>query len=420
MNPKIKEIIPAGVDAGCFTRAMTESPSVSLKLNKRKANDLAELGYGSLEPVAWCPSGFYLDERPKFTLNPLLHAGVFYVQDASSMIHETIVNEILRKNVLPENPLVLDLCAAPGGKTTSMINALPDSAFVVANEVIAKRAHILYENLCKWGFPNTVVTNSRTSEFTALGDIFDIIAVDAPCSGEGMMRKDSEAVEQWTPALVDQCCAMQREILADAVQVLAPGGYLIYSTCTFNRKENEENVAWLMENFDLQPERLDLPEEWGIASEIDSPYPALRFMPHVTRGEGLFVAVMHKKGEQSGSAVIGSRHKIIEKIRRRLNVPAASEAPVKNRNAKGKPQKETRPDASEPLRTTYNINTYPHVELSLEESLKYLRHEAIVLPPETPRGFIVVTYLGHPMGFVKNIGNRANNLYPSEWRIRRL
>lgn len=394
------------IDTPSFERAMAESPVVSIKLNRRKCKDISELGYEGLMPVEWCGSGYYLEQRPVFTLNPLLHAGIFYVQDASSMIYETIVAKLIEKGLLPVNPVVLDMCAAPGGKTTSMINALPDTATVVANEVVPKRYRILEENLLKWGFPNTVVTNLQASEIAKKGAIFDLIAVDAPCSGEGMMRKDQDAVDQWSPALVAQCAALQRDILSNVLDVLRPGGMLIYSTCTFNRTENEEQLKWLVEEFGLEPIDMSLPEEWGIGSQFDSPYPALRFMPHITRGEGLFAAVLRKPDSAPDTFRASFNKKHFLKEDKRI---------IKSKSAKIES-----PDPFLPFSVNYVSGSYPEVELSLESALSYLRHEAIHLPGDIPKGYVVVKYKGHPLGFVKNIGSRANNLFPKEWRIRNL
>lgn len=415
--------LPEGIDSAAFEEAMRQPPSVSLKLNRRKCSNPADLGYGQLQTVSWCPSGYYLDERPVFTLNPLLHAGVFYVQDASSMIYETIVSRLLELHLIPESPVVLDLCAAPGGKTTSMINALPDSSFVVANEVMPKRVRILQENLAKWGYPDVMVTNSQVSAFISLGERFDLVAVDAPCSGEGMMRKDPDAVRQWSPGLVAQCASLQREILADAVRLIKPGGIMIYSTCTFNRTENEENVAFLVEDLGLVPLDLKWLEEWGIGSQLDSPYPAMRFMPHITRGEGLFVAVVQKPvGADGGSQEI-TKEKLAAIIRKKLRVIGNDEeksdtAKPKHDRISKKEKVIDRPDPLLPLRTDFVHDSFPTVSLSADEALAYLRHEALRLPDSAPKGYVVVTFQGHPLGFVKNLGNRANNLYPSQWKIR--
>lgn len=399
-----------GVDADALVTALNTAPSVSVRLNRRKLTDASRLGYGALEPVKWCANGFYLAERPKFTLNPLLHAGAFYVQDASSMIHETIVGRLAELHDLPASPLVLDLCAAPGGKTTSMINALPDGAFVVANEVMPQRARILRENLLKWGYPDIMVTNSPAPRLAAAGAVFDIVAVDAPCSGEGMMRKDEEARTQWSPGLVRQCAALQREILTSAVEALHPGGFLIYSTCTFNADENECNVEWLAAGMGLEPIDLRLPAEWDIGSQLGSDIPALRFMPHITRGEGLFAAVLRKPGEPATPA----HGRALDSLRKSARVILDG---IPETNMKGKIEI---PASEWTLSTRFPRDRFPEADLDLDTALRYLRHEAITLPADTPRGFVTVTYRGLPLGFVKNIGNRANNLYPTEWRIRNL
>lgn len=399
-----------GLDAAALIDSLGTPPTVSIKLNRRKLSGPDVLGYGDLLPVPWCRSGFYLDERPKFTLNPLLHAGAFYVQDASSMIHETLVASIADRFGLPARPLVLDMCAAPGGKTTSMINALPDGAFVVANEVMPQRAKILRENLLKWGYPDIMVTGSQASRFAAAGEVFDLVAVDAPCSGEGMMRKDEEARAQWSPGLVRQCAALQREILDSAVLALRPGGVLIYSTCTFNTEEDERNAEWLVCEKGLEPIDPALPEAWGIGRQLGSDVPGLRFMPHITRGEGLFAALFRKPGD--GAPV--SRDRALGAVRKSARVILDGIPEVNMKGKVGIPASEWA------LSTTFPRGRYPEASLDLDTALRYLRHEAITLPAETPRGFVAVTFNGFPLGFVKNIGNRANNLYPAEWRIRNL
>lgn len=407
---QMKQLLVKDYDKFC--QAMNGTPETSIKINRRKCNDVKELGYENLQPVKWCSSGFYLQERPLFTANPLLHAGVFYVQDASSMIYEEVIHKIMPTLLdTSSRPRILDLCAAPGGKTTSIINSLPDDSFVVANEYVPQRASILRENLIKWGYPNIAITNSPTKDICALQEMFDLIAVDAPCSGEGMMRKDDTAVNQWGYGLQNQCVSLQREILKDAYKALKPGGILIYSTCTFNRKENEENAEFITNELQMFPLDLDFPEQWGIGRGIDTEIPCYRFMPHITRGEGLFLAVFRKEDSCSQTS------------------PVSDEVFVKNLKAKTKiisigiPQtiekgKLSIPASESVLSTDFNPDRFPSADLSLEGSRAYLRHEALRLSEIHPKGFVVVKYKGHPLGLVKNIGSRANNLYPSNWKIR--
>ncbi|MCH5225763.1 MAG: methyltransferase domain-containing protein [Muribaculaceae bacterium] len=359
--------------------SLGQPPVTSVRLNRRKPG--AE--FESSSPVPWCRSGLYLLNRPEFIFDPLLHAGAYYVQDASSMIYETAIEilvEEFRKELegddssMSEPKLrVLDLCAAPGGKTTAMINALPEGSEVTANEYSQKRIPALRENIDRWGYEKVVVTNRDSEWFANQGVSFDIVAVDAPCSGEGMMRKEEMARTQWSPRLISQCSSLQKEILRNAVEALKPGGFLIYSTCTFNLQENEENAEFVFMILGLQPIDLHLPQEWGIKPAINSDIPAYRFMPHATKGEGLFLSIFRKPGEWVKSNI---RNSVLD-----------------------------------------STNEFPKVEVDHQTALKYLRGESLVLPTEVPKGVVSICYKGLKLGEAKNIGSRANNLFPKSRRI---
>lgn len=437
-------------DAELLLFALREEPETSIRINRHKPP--SEQLYQDLTPVAWCESGFYLKERPSFTLNPLLHAGVFYVQDASSMIYETIVRDLSK-----ESPVrACDLCAAPGGKTTAIINGLPDGSVMLANEFNSSRANILKENLCKYGYPNVLVTNSDTSQLANMKGSFDIVAIDAPCSGEGMMRKDETARSQWSEGLIRQCSELQREIIANGIEMLSPGGYLIYSTCTFNTTEDEDNANWIADNFGLKPIDTGLAGHYGIKKQVKGEIPCLRFMPGFTRGEGLFVAVfqkistqlgaptrfkVNKKGSKEADKIdkrildiagtwINGDYKIINHDGHLLAMDSATaslfesipkgvriiSAGVEIGEIKGK-------DLI-PAHTLAMSSAMSHpfleVELTEDDALRYLAREAIELPNDTPKGYVTVTYKEHPLGFMKHLGNRSNNLYPQEYRIRNL
>ncbi|MDE6290359.1 MAG: RsmB/NOP family class I SAM-dependent RNA methyltransferase [Muribaculaceae bacterium] len=429
--------------------ALCGEQETSVRLNLRKYPEV--LPYPDVTPVAWCRSGFYLTKRPYFTLNPQLHAGVFYVQDASSMVYESIVGSIVGDAPIS----VCDLCAAPGGKTTAMLNALPDGSVMLANEFTSSRANILKENLCKYGYPDIIITNTDTSRLAALKGRFDIVAVDAPCSGEGMMRKDETARTQWSEGLIRQCADLQRKIIENAVEMLAPGGYLIYSTCTFNTTEDEDNAAWIAETFDLRPIDTGLAGKYGIQGEVKGEIPCLRFMPGFTRGEGLFMALFKRPDDTSvGTGVNnpkkkGKREKA-EKIDPKMMSTAKSwidgnfeirdhdgrllalspataslldiipkgvriiSAGVEIGEIKGK---DIIPSHWLAMSTSIG-ELFPKIELSKEEALLYLSKESLKLPENTPKGYIIATHMGFPLGFLKNLGNRANNLYPGEWRIK--
>ena len=407
----ISDLIPEEADA--FFEAMLMPPETSVKINRRKITDPKATGYDGLQPVKWCESGFYLPERPKFTLNPLLHAGAFYVQDASSMIYESLMERIVPMafDTSGKSLAVADLCAAPGGKTTSMINALPDGSFVLANEYVGSRAGILKENLMKWGYPEIMITNSPLSKLASAAEAaFDIVAVDAPCSGEGMMRKEPVASKQWSAGLIRQCAELQREILCNACRMLKPGGFLIYSTCTFNRIEDEEQAKWLVAEKDMVAFDPGFPEEWGIMRGVGTDLPVFRFMPHHTRGEGLFLAAFRKETDESVSPLP------LKKLKERLgkNVKIIADG-IPHTEMRGRDEA---PRSEWALSLDFPKGKYPVAEVDEATALSYLRHEALRLDADIPRGFVVISYKGFPLGFVKNLGSRANNLYPSEWRIR--
>lgn len=400
-----------GEECGDFLLAMQQSPVCSVRLNSRKPG----ASFEGAVPVKWCDTGVYLPQRPVFTLDPLLHAGAYYVQDASSMIYREVTSRILNAlgNGEAAPPVcVVDMCAAPGGKTTAIIDALPDGSRVIANEFVAKRAAILRENLTKWGYPDVTVTNRDTSFFSESGDLFDIVAVDAPCSGEGMMRKDDDAVSQWSSNLIESCARLQREILTNAAACIKPGGFLIYSTCTFNRIENEENAGFIADELGLLPFDPDFPDEWGIPRGIDTSLPVYRFMPHKTQGEGLFLAVFRKPGEWIPPYLNISNDTSPKTANRKIK----DKKPLAQ--GKGKNDNGNVPGIEEILSLDFDRSRFPEAELTKEQAVAYLRRESIVLGPETPKGIVIVTYKGLPLGAAKNIGTRANNLFPKNWRIR--
>lgn len=429
-------------------------PETSIRLNHRKSMD-AEALYPGMTPVEWCGSGFYLEHRPAFTFDPLFHAGVYYVQDASSMIYEGIVRQLT--DGMPVK--VADLCAAPGGKTTAMLNALPDGSVMLANEYMASRAKILKENLTKYGYPEVVVTGSDVTRLSALKGYFDIVAVDAPCSGEGMMRKEEAARTQWSEGLVAQCSSLQREIIESAVKMTAAGGYLIYSTCTFNTAEDEDNASWIADTFGLEPVDTGYAGKYGIRHEVKGNVPCLRFMPGFTKGEGLFVAVFRKPAEEES---IGGAKKTrkTRKTGGRESRQATDKALLQlagkwtggfgtmrvhdNRIlalgdgsaalldmlpsdvriiSAGVEVGETKgrdliPSHHLAMSGILAPEAFPDIPLTREEALLYLSREAITLPDGTPKGYVTVSYAGRILGYMKHHGNRSNNLYPMDYRIR--
>ena len=357
-----------------YLQSFEEDAPVSIRLNPMKAADMEVIDG---ECVPWCQEGYYLPKRPNFTMDPLLHAGCYYVQEASSMF----ITHVLRQYVkIPVN--MLDMCAAPGGKSTAAIATLPAGSTLCANEPIHQRANILKENITKWGYPDCTVTNLYPRDVRKSKAHYDVILCDVPCSGEGMFRKDEATIREWSPQNVEKCWQLQREIVSEAWKCLNDGGLFIYSTCTFNTKENEENVRWIMQELDAQILPVEIQPEWNITGSLLEGFnePVYRFIPGITRGEGLFLCVLKKRGKRNDYRQNDKALTILSPLTSHLS----------------------------PLR----------VELSYQQAIAYLRGEALVLPEDTPRGIVEVSFMGYPLGQMKNIGTRANNLYPKEWRIR--
>ncbi|MBP5429967.1 MAG: rRNA cytosine-C5-methyltransferase [Elusimicrobiaceae bacterium] len=392
-----------------FVRAFNEPAPVSIRLNPFKHQGGAL--FAQQTPVPWCQHAYWLSERPAFTRDPLFHAGVYYVQEAGSCFLDTV----LRQHV-PTPVSVLDLCAAPGGKSTLLRAALPPGSLLVSNEPDRRRANILLENMLKQGHPDVLVTHNLPHEFAHTHLAFDVILADVPCSGEGLFRRDENAVGEWSLPNVHFCQERQRKILKDIWPCLRTGGLLIYSTCTFNVHENEENVRWILQELGAEILPVSTPAQWNITGSLLSDFdaPVYRFIPGITRTEGLFMAVLRKTSEGPARATLPNSLREQAKKHRILHILSDGTCPP---DEKGN---EKIPSAAQALSIAQPTEKYPRVELSLDQAQRYLHREAFALPPDTPRGFVLVTYQGYPLGFMKNLGDRANNLYPKNWAIKKL
>lgn len=413
-----------------------------------------KIGEGKLSSTAsrvpWSTNGFYLDERPLFTMDPLFHAGAYYAQEASSMFLEQILLQH-RDKIGTEEPLVLDLCASPGGKSTLLASFLKGGGWLVANEVMKSRVGILNENLSKWGIPNVTVTQNDPKDFGRLTGLFDIIVIDAPCSGEGMFRKDDKAIEDWSLNNVQLCCERQKRIVSDVYPALKEGGLLIYSTCTYNEEEDEKNVKWISEELGADILSVQTEANWSIT---ETPF-GYHFYPHKTKGEGFFIAVLQKSQESSSiktkankNSHKGKKEIISQETKKQVKgwlrheeefdfiqenglmsaIKKAwrQEADIFNsalhiiRNGvpvgivKGR---DLIPHETLALSTILNQEAFPNVECSWEMAIQFLKKENIILENQQ-KGFVLFCYQNIPLGFGKNLGNRCNNLFPSEWRIR--
>ena len=396
-----------------FCKGLQQSSPVSIRINPFKTNKTTQVADNFVPThVAWCVEGFYLNSRPNFTFDPLFHAGAYYVQEASSMFLSHVLRHLINKPVA-----LLDLCAAPGGKTTCARTAISDGSIVFSNEPINKRAQILAENIQKFGHSDVVVTNNYPRDYKKTKLSFDVIVADVPCSGEGMFRKDPQAIAEWSEQNVENCWKLQRSIIADIWDNLKPGGLLIYSTCTFNAHENEENVAWILNEYDAQLLEVPTEKTWNITGSLinnplgeDKPFPVYRFIPGFTQGEGLFMAIIKKGGTSTN--LEPNAEKLVAEANKKLKIMVHG---VKQDTIKGK---KIIPDHSLALAINGDRSSYPNVEIDYETAIKYLRHEAIMLSAVAPKGIVTLTYRGHAIGFANNLGNRANNLYPQEWRIK--
>ncbi|MDH6309744.1 16S rRNA C967 or C1407 C5-methylase (RsmB/RsmF family)/NOL1/NOP2/fmu family ribosome biogenesis protein [Dysgonomonas sp. PFB1-18] len=428
-----------------FVAALTANPPTSIRLNKVKSNNYKP----DTENILWCDAGYYLNKRPQFTFDPLFHAGCYYVQEASSMF----IGQALRQYI-SDDVKVLDLCAAPGGKSTLIADLISENSLLVSNEVIRSRAHILSENITKWGKPNTIVTNNDPAQIGKLNNFFDIILVDAPCSGEGMFRKDEGAISEWSVDNVKLCKERQQRILADIWPALKPGGLLLYSTCTYNMEENEQNVQWIRDELQAEVLPVAIKDEWDISPSFADDIHAYRFFPHKTKGEGFFFALLRKTGTEQEDSISFKKSKNNKDQKTKVKLDTQYRDYIRDKDnytfyQKGEAWhafpsvlhndllmvqsrlntisegvclgefkgKDFIPSQSLAMSNSLNIKAFNSTVIDWHTAISYLRKEALTLTDQ-PKGYILLTYNNIPLGFVKNIGNRANNLYPQEWRIR--
>lgn len=411
----------------------TETPT-SIRLNPWKRTPELILG----NKIPWSRNGFFLAERPSFTLDPLFHAGTYYPQEAGSQLLDAVLQAI----ELPQNAVVLDLCAAPGGKSTLIASHLNNTGLLVSNEVIQSRAKILKENLTKWGAGNSIVTNNDPADFSRVPAVFDCIVVDAPCSGEGMFRKDHAARNEWSQNNVDLCSARQRRIVMDVWDSLKPEGYLIYSTCTFNAQENEENIAWFAQELNAEIVRIQLP--FAKADRTNTGWYAL---PNELDTEGFYLSVLRKpegrlprfkpaknaklslvkdldflqsfvqleqqtviQWQEYVFAIPASFQELMIELHQQLRV-------IKLGTELGETsRKGLLPNEALALNPAIRKSSIQQLELTKDQALSYLHGDTFVIPGT--HGFQVMTYQSEPLGWIKHLGNRFNNLYPKEWRIR--
>lgn len=421
-------------EAAALLEGLQTPPAVAIRLNMAKQP--SDVG----TPIPWCPAGRRLNHRPTFALDSAWHQGRYYVQEPASMFAAFAAACVAEQEQRPLR--MLDLCAAPGGKTTAAADALPPDSLVIANEFVPQRAEILLENLTKWGLPDMVVTRGDTTPICeAIAGQMDLVVADVPCSGEGMMRKEAEARRQWSPGLVKQCAELQRKIAANAAQALRRGGWMIYSTCTFNASENEENVEWICRELGFEVVDLPVDEAWNLQQHG----PGYHFYPHLTHSEGLYLCLLRKTSPGFRARTKPSRLKTVKStdvpwihsegyilVQHQNFIQAISEknadfigvfsklphtltfgTQVASAGKRGWEPTHTAA-MSQLLRNDY----FPAIEFDDEQALRYLARRTDNLPTTAQRGFLLALHRQLPLGWLKGIGNRCNNLYPQPWRIR--
>jgi 16S rRNA C967 or C1407 C5-methylase (RsmB/RsmF family)/NOL1/NOP2/fmu family ribosome biogenesis protein len=422
-----------------FQKSLAQAAPVSIRVNPRKSYSTP-----ADEKILWSEFGYYLNQRPEFVFDPAWHAGAYYVQEASSMFLEQVFKQLISGS---NNINVLDLCAAPGGKSTHILSLVSENSLLVSNETISSRNNILRENIVKWGHPNVAVTQNDPKDFQRLPRFFDVIVVDAPCSGEGLFRKDANAIKEWSKENVAHCALRQKRILADVIPALKPDGILIYSTCTYNVQEDEEQVAHLINHFGFQPVALNIPESMKI--KYATSQHGYHFYPHLLKGEGFFMAVLRK---EEGDELADRRKPkginiVYRKDRNELDnliknashyewvsfrdnyyfFPAEKTETLKHLIQQLKVtafgteaatiKQQLLPLHPLSVSIAFNDSNYGKINLTLPEAIEYLRKENISVNGNN--GWNTIFYNHLPLGFAKQSANRINNYYPVEWRIRK-
>lgn len=423
-------------EADLLFGALNEPAPVSIRLNPYKSFPALP----ELPEIPWNSDGRYLPARPSFTLDPAFHAGMYYAQEGSSMCLEFVLAQLHL-----DGALALDLCAAPGGKSTLLATHLYEKGgMVLANEVIRSRAQTLKENIIKWGLPNVAVSNLDPKHFEKSGVRFDLMLIDAPCSGEGMFRKDEAARTEWSEENVNLCAARQKRILSDILPSLKEGGYMIYSTCTYSEEENENNLEWLAAEHEISSLSIPFPAEWNITQKEKNGSIGYAFYPHKTSGEGFFIALLQKPGEapekkqkevrypgkpdKSGPGFsllnkpylfdwYDGKYAVPENIKE-LAGELFHSFPLIYIGTKVAEQagRDWKPAAELAFSLLSDPKAFPEIELSRIDALHFLHRDELKFP-EQPMGWLKLNYHGHGLGYVKNLGNRSNSQYPKEWRI---
>lgn len=435
-----------GLEYDDFLIALNSESPTSIRINKIKDQSNLKLG---LEKVMWASDGYYLEQRPSFTFDPKFHAGHYYVQEASSMFIEQAIKQCVD---LSESIMALDMCAAPGGKSTHISSLISEDSLLISNEVIASRASILVENLTKWGNANTIVTNNDPEHFQSLNNCFDLVVLDAPCSGEGMFRKDHDSINEWNINNVNICSARQMRILHTASELVKQNGLIIYSTCTYNSKEDIEPVMSLLNEGGWESVELDIKQFEGVVLNISNHPKKLfgyHFYPHKIKGEGFYLTVLKKTDETNGrwpkvmknvnfadkqtkpvlaKYIDSNKFGFLQHNQQSLAFPKSLEKEMLGILNTSLRIKKFGIDMGQVIRgelvpehayAMANINEKPFdiLQIDKEDAIKYLQKKDFQIDTNL-KGWCLLKYEDATLGFAKLMGNRMNNNYPKEWRIK--
>jgi 16S rRNA C967 or C1407 C5-methylase (RsmB/RsmF family)/NOL1/NOP2/fmu family ribosome biogenesis protein len=435
-----------GFDKEAFIEAHHQTPVVSIRINQSKTLEQSVVldDDNLLVKVPWCDEAYVLKDRPSFTLDPLFHAGAYYVQEASSMFLQYVAKELFQEG---HGYKALDLCAAPGGKSTLMAG-MHQFGMVISNEIIQSRVAVLQENIIKWGQMKVLVSNNDPADFKNLPGYFDFVMVDAPCSGSGLFRKDDKAMNEWNPELVDFCAARQKRILLSAIETIAVGGYLFYSTCSFSEEENEDNLDFLIDTGLFESVDLLIDPSWNIISSSSKKHGArgYRFYPDKILGEGFFCSVLKKVSSSSNNRVVYPQSvktlplyaqlkdwvndaETLHYFQKADDIFAFDSEFLPDLNListvlklrksglrLGEIIREEFVPNHELAMSTLQSNQIPSIQLDLKTSLQYLRRETIETTV-AQKGWSLVQYKGISLGWIKQVQGKAKNHYPLNWRI---
>ncbi len=430
-----------GFDESTFIAAHQLPAVTSVRVNPNKNIDL----FKGMEQVPWANAGYYLPSRPVFTLDPNFHSGAYYVQEASSMFLERMLAPFVKNK---GGLRILDLCAAPGGKSTLIASMLQPDSLLISNEVIRPRATILDENMTRWGQMNTWVTSNDPRDFGRLEGYFDVIVIDAPCSGSGLFRKDEKALTDWTEDNVQLCCDRQRRIIADVWPSLKTDGILVYATCSYSTAENETILDWIADEFSFSPisvDTTDVPEIISVVAPRGGQ--GYRFLPSRVKGEGFFIAAMrkteltdnylHKRFKSGHDKKMADLSGYLLKTGDYLCIKTDKEDysalhPLheadwlalqkvvylrKTGLRLGSPAGKDWVPAHEVALSVDAEGDFPGINVSREQALLFLKREDMGIE-SIDKGWQIVRHNGLGLGFIKSLGNRYNNYLPKHLRIR--